>query len=315
MFYNPIEVIDMNFYDLLVEQTKAVGDKIFLRVDNQSVTYKKFLETVDGAARNIFSDDKNFFIDDEALFEQAVKFFAAQAVGLRPIIIRRDTRPSNIPIANVDDVIGVMSSGSTGASKMFFRTFDSWASFFPIQNKIFGVERHSTMFMHGSLRFTGNLNAFLATMSVGATIVVSTRLNARAWFDLIDSCSTVYLIPKKLHLLTTLDRKIYSVKTIFTGSQSVDENLRAELKKNFPNARLIIYYGASELSFVTYNILEGAIEKNNVGRPFDGVSIEIRDGLIYVDTPWLASGLKKPCTVGDAGHLNGEGELIFEGRR
>ncbi len=304
----------MNFYDLLVEQTNAVGDKIFLRIDDRSFTYKKFLATVDDAARNISSSDKNFFIDDESLFDQAVKFFAAQAVGLRPIIIRVGTQPSDIPSANVDDVIGVMSSGSTGPSKMFFRSFDSWASFFPVQNKIFGVDRQSTMFMHGSLRFTGNLNAFVSTMSVGATIVVGTRLNARAWFDLIDGCSTVYLIPKKLHLLTTLERKIYSVDTIFTGSQSVDETLRAELKKNFPNARLIIYYGASELSFVSYKILDGAVEKNNVGRAFDGVSIEIRDGIIYVDSPWLASGLKKPCTVGDAGHLNDEGELIFDGR-
>lgn len=304
----------MNFYDLLVERTNEVGDKIFLRVDDRYFTYKNFLDDVRAESRRLNVDGKNFFIAADNFIDQAVKFFAAQALGRRPIILNRYNPPPPADSSD-DDVIGVLSSGSSGPSKMFYRTFDSWATFFPIQNKIFGVEQNSSMFMHGSLSFTGNLNAFLATMSAGASIVTCTRLNARAWFELIDGCSTVYLIPKKLHLLTTLKRSVKTVNTIFTGSQSVDERLRAELAERFSNARLIIYYGASELSFVTYKVLEGAVEANNVGRAFDGVSIEIRDGLIYVDTPWRASGLKTPYTVGDAGHLNGKGELIFDGRR
>ena len=303
----------MNFYELL--KARADDDKIFLRVDAQSFNAKEFLSKVNDAAARLDRSNEIFIIDADRWIDQAVQFFAAQAVGRRPLILHRDTQmPSTIPNAEPADVFAVLSSGSSGAPKILFRTFDSWASFFPIQNKIFGVNQNSAIFIHGSLSFTGNLNVLLAAMSVGASIVTSERLNARHWLELIDGCSTVYLVPTKLNLIASTDRIVESVNTIFTGSQLVSDRLRVALKKTFPNARLIVYYGASELNYITYKIIDGAIEPNNVGRAFDGVSVEIRDGLIFVNSPWHVSGLKTPCTVGDAGRLNDKGELIFEGR-
>ncbi|MBR1580716.1 MAG: AMP-binding protein [Selenomonadaceae bacterium] len=303
----------MNFYELL--KARADDDKIFLRVDAQSFGAKQFLSKINDAAARIDRSDEIFFIDADRWIDQAVQFFAAQAVGRRPLLLHRDTQlPSTIPTANPDDAFAVLSSGSSGAPKILFRTFDSWASFFSIQNKVFGINHDSAVFIHGSLSFTGNLNVLLATMSVGGSIVTSERLNARHWLDLIDGCSTVYLVPTKLNLIASTNRIIESVNTIFTGSQLVSDRLRVALNKTFPNARLIVYYGAGELNYVTYKEIDGAIEPNNVGRAFDGVNVEIRGGLICVDSPWHVSGLKTPCTVGDAGRLNDKGELIFEGR-
>ena len=39
----------MNFYDLLKARAAALGDKIFLHVDGQSLSYADFLRAVDGA--------------------------------------------------------------------------------------------------------------------------------------------------------------------------------------------------------------------------------------------------------------------------
>ena len=303
----------MNFYDLLKE--RADDEKIFLRVDNRAFTYKNFFETVNAAADKISDSGSNVFIAADNFLDQAIGFFAVQALGRRPIILHHDNQmPSTTSRANADDVIGVLSSGSSGRPKILFRTFDSWASFFPIQNKIFGVNEKSAVFIHGSLSFTGNLNVLLSVLSAGGSIVTSDKFSVRTWDNLIDGCSNIYLVPTKLNLLASTARPIESVKTIFTGSQLVSEKLRAELNKKFTAAKLIIYYGASELNYITYKILDGAIEPNNLGRAFDGVTLDIIDGLIYVDSPWHVSGLKMPCTVGDAGHFNGEGELIFEGR-
>ena len=303
----------MNFYELLRAQPP---NKIFFRIDDRTLTYKNFLEKVNAAAALLDRTDEIVFIDADRWIDQAVQFFAAQAVGRRPLILHHGSQaPSTHANPNPDDVIGVLSSGSSGTPKILFRTFDSWASFFPIQNQVFGIDEHSTVFIHGSLSFTGNLNVLLATMSVGGSIVTSERLNARRWLDLIDGCSTLYLVPTKLNLIASLDRTIESVNTVFTGSQSVSARLRAELAKRFPNARLIIYYGAGELNYITCKVLDGSeVEPGNVGRAFDGVNVEIKNGLIYVDSPWHVSGLKMPCTVGDAGRLNGKGDLIFEGR-
>lgn len=303
----------MNFYDMLKE--RADDEKIFLRVDDRTFTYKKFFETVNAAADKIDDNGSNVYIAADNFLDQAIQFFAVQALGRRPIILHHDNQmPSTTSRANADDAIGVLSSGSGGRPKILFRTFDSWASFFPIQNKIFSVNQNSAVFIHGSLSFTGNLNVLLATVSAGGSIVTSDKFSVRAWNDLIDGCSNMYLVPTKLNLIASSNRSIETVKTIFTGSQAVGDKLRAQLQKKFPNAGLILYYGASELNYITYKIVDGAIDANNVGRAFDGIAIDIINGLIYVNSPWGISGLKMPCTVGDAGHLNGEGELILEGR-
>lgn len=39
----------------------------------------------------------------------------------------------------------------------------------------------------------------------------------------------------------------------------------------------------------------------SVGRPVKGVSVDIQDGLIYIDTPYHVAGLSQPCTLGDEG--------------
>ncbi len=306
----------MNFYDLLVDRAREFGEKIFLRVDERRLTYDEFLAEVRAARLAI--DGDNVLIAAEGWLEQLTNFFAAQAFKKRPILLHHGMTRADVSIegGGSEDVLGVLTSGSSGKPKILFRTFDSWAKFFPVQNSVFGIDENSTLFMHGSLSFTGNLNALLSTLSAGGTIVTSEKFNVRSWIGLIDGCSAIYLVPTKLNLLASIDRELGSVKTIFTGSQLVNAKLYRRLMKQFPAARLIIYYGASELNYITYKIIDerNVGETNNLGRAFDGVGVFVRDGLIYVDNAFGVSGLKMPTTVGDAGRINDVGELIFEGR-
>lgn len=273
----------MNFYDLLKTQAHLLPDKTFLRVDETSLTYKAFLNAVDSQ-----SSGGNFI-------SQAVEFFAAQ----------KD---------NSSTTFAVKTSGSTSTPKTLFRTFDSWLNFFPMQNKIFRVDESSKVFMHGSLNFTGNLNTFLAVMHAGGSIVTSDKFSHRQWLDLIKDATNIYLVPAKLSLLAT-GEPLYNIKSIFTGSQVLTEVQSLNLIKKFPAAEIFLYYGASELSFITYKKISAAnaADVHNLGKPFDGVKIFIRDGKIYVDTPFRAEGIATPATVGDFGRIEG-GDLIFEGR-
>ena len=108
-----------------------------------------------------------------------------------------------------------------------------------------------------------------------------------------------HFVPTKLNLIAH-GAPIFNIKSIFSGSQILTETQSLNLIKKFPNADIFLYYGASELSFVTYKKIyaENAAEINNLGKTFDGIKIFIRDGLIY---------------IGDFGHFEGE-NLIFEGR-
>ena len=56
-----------------------------------------------------------------------------------------------------------------------------------------------------------------------------------------------------------------------------------------------------------------AAEVQNLGKPFDGIKIFIRDDKIFVDTPFHAENIPNPATVGDFGRIV-DGNLIFLGR-
>ncbi|MBD3879195.1 MAG: AMP-binding protein [Quinella sp. 1Q5] len=273
----------MNFYDLLKTQAYLLPDKIFLRVDETYLTYKAFLNAVDNQ-----SSGGNFI-------SQAAEFFAAQKVN---------------PFKSFE----VKTSGSTSTPKTLRRSFDSWLNFFPTQNKVFRVDESSKVFMHGSLDFTGNLNTFLSVMHAGGSVITSDKFSHRQWLKLIKDATNIYLVPAKLSLLA-LGEPLNNIRSIFTGSQVLTEAQSLNLMKKFPAAEIFLYYGASELSFITYKKISAAnaADVHNLGKPFDGVTVLIRDGLIYVDTPFRAEGITTPATVGDFGRIEG-GDLIFEGR-
>ncbi|MBE8955625.1 MAG: AMP-binding protein [Quinella sp. 2Q5] len=273
----------MNFYDLLQARAKTFPDKIFLQVDDAAVTYREFFHAIDTTPRGKF-------------FSQAVSFFAAQK-------------------KNPSETFAVMSGGSTSAPKIFRRTFASWIDFFPTQNKIFRIDETTRLFMHGDLNFTGNLNALLSVIHAGGSIITSEKFFPRTWLELISTATNIYLVPAKLILLAT-GKPLANVRAIFTGSQVLTASQSLSLMKKFPAAEIFLYYGASELSFVTYKKIsaDNAADVNNLGKPFDGVKIFVRDGKIFVDTPYSIEGIENPATVGDMGYINSRGELIFLGR-
>lgn len=217
------------------------------------------------------------------------------------------------------DILGVLSSGSMGTPKVMYRTYDSWAGFFPVQNAVFHVTRETRLFLQGSLSFTGNLNSLLSVLYAGGSIITSANMHCRQWALRMEQyhVNVIYLIPAKLQLFAAAVKQQFpQVCALFTGSQLLSARNIRDLKHLLPQAKLILYYGASELNYITYAICSNPDrDSRNLGRPFPGIDVTVKDGLIYVDTPYHVSGAKIPFTVKDMGQLNEKGELIFEGRR
>ena len=304
-----------NFYELLKGRAKSYGDKIFLRIDEKSLTCAEFLKAVDEV--KIDCEGEIIFITAKSFYLQAVNFFAAQKFGKVPVILHADLTPDDINFNRADSsaILGALTSGTTGKPKILYRTFESWAGFFDVQNKIFRVDSESKVFIHGSLSFTGNLNTLLATIHAGGTIITSEKFARHNWLELIKTATNIYLVPTKLRFLTD-GEPLKNIRGIFTGSQILTATQSINLMKKFPNAEIILYYGASELSFITYKKIcaDTVNDIQNLGKPFEGVKVEIRDGLIYVDTKFHVNNINVPYAVGDYGHFDAEGNLIFEGR-
>lgn len=337
-----------NFYELLAEKARLRPAHPCIVEDEIALSYDELLRCADKLAEKLPAKTGDaVLVLADTFTRQAAAFFAAQKIGARPILLHHGLAPEeesaifkerglqgfwrltaegesyeaqDAPQSFVDenDCLGVLTSGSTGTPKVMYRTCQSWAGFFPTQNEIFSVDKDTRIFLHGSLSFTGNMNAFLSVIFAGGTTITSARLRVHSWASLMRKCraNVLYLVPAKLRLLASEKEPFPDVLSLFTGSQTVSEKLLTRLTKLLPNARITLYYGASELNYITYTVLDADVPRNpeNLGKPFPGVGLSVRDGKIYVDTAYHVSGVEIPFTVGDAGYLNDAGELIFEGR-
>ena len=375
----------MNYYDLLKQHTLRHANKMFLRIDGTAYTYNDFLAYTDNLAEDVSSQvraGQDILILANGFERQFAAFLALQKLGARPILAHDEHELTSILRDNhlqglwrlsetendftftgevirthkEADILGVLSSGSTGTPKVMYRTYDSWAGFFPTQNRIFDVDGNTVMFLQGSLSFTGNTNSALSVLFEGGTIVTSEYMRCRGWGTLIEDAAVtcIYLVPAKLTLfaetvlrkhpdvasqtqnrsvsdtksdvnlparqskstIPTVKKTFPSVKSLFTGSQLLTPSVIRYLQSILPHAKLILYYGASELNYITYAVVDKPDRvPENLGHPFPGIGLSIKGGLIYVDTPYHVSGVKIPFSVHDTGWLNENGELIFGGRR
>lgn len=263
-------------------------------------------------------------IKEKDIASQLVSFFACFVCGEIPLLVPSDSgefengqRITDIAIPE-KACMAVATSGTTGEPKIYFRSYESWAGYFPVQNEIFQITEDSRLFAQGSLAFTGNLNLYMGQFYAGGTIVAETAFLPNQWEERIDGerVNCIYLIPSKLLLLPKLLRKKNpAVRMILSGSQSLGRADAAELKRVFPNTEILLYYGASELNYITYVTDEFmSDDRNLIGKPFPEVDVCIRDEEIYVTTEYHAENVKCPYSLSDRGRQDEEGNFYFLGR-
>lgn len=256
---------------------------------------------------------------------QLITFLALSGTQAVPVIVPADVKINETLLQTEvpkEACMAVMTSGTTGENKLLFRTLESWQGYFHTQNKIFGMGDKSRIFMQGSLAFTGNLNLYLAQLTAGGSIVAANAFDPRKWMKEIEDwkADTVYLIPAKLRLLKkAYDRKAWKnsgVRNIISGSQSLGRREAEELKQVFKNASVILYYGASELNYITYvKDYQMGEDKTLIGSPFPEVKLRVENGEIRVSTRYGVIGTKEEEWIGDCGHFDQNGLLCFDGRK
>lgn len=264
--------------------------------------------------------EKAVFIHADTIARQLLSFVAYSGTKTLPIIATEISRKQEFEIGKIPPAacMGVMTSGSTGKSKLLWRSYRSWADFFAEQNRVFGVDADTVIFCQGSLAFTGNLNIYMGVLAAGGTIVATERFRPRSWLGLIGkyAVNTLYLIPSKLLLLPKFMRAPdVRIRSIISGSQTMGAEEAARLKAVFPNAELTLYYGASELNYITYvKGSEMTEDRTLIGRPFKGVKVSVQGEEIFIDTPYHVEGIKVPFSLKDRGYLDEKGRLHFLGR-
>lgn len=310
----------MDYLTSLQKMNSAQQQKAALITEHRIFTYDDLIKAAQAIRDAADFSSKCIFIHEDEIAAQLIEFIAYSGTETVPVIATKVSRRQQFSVENISPhaCMGVMTSGSTGKSKLLWRSYESWADFFPEQNKIFGIDEHSIIFCQGSLAFTGNLNIYMGVLAAGAAIVAADRFAPKKWLAMMDEyeVNAIYMIPSKLMVLAKAAvGRNYKVRQIISGSQSMGKSKAAELKRIFPNAEITLYYGASELNYITYiKDADMTDDETLIGRPFDGVRVRIENGEIMVDTPYAIESISMPFSLKDRGRMDENGNLYFQGR-
>lgn len=307
----------MDYLQMLKEQPQ---EKLALVEDSEAYTYARLVQEAQELRAALAYSEPVVFIHEDSIARQLVRFVAYSGTKTVPIIATEVSRTQQFDVGAIPEAacMGVMTSGSTGQSKLLWRSYHSWADFFPEQNRVFGIDDKTVIFCQGSLAFTGNLNIYMGVLAAGGTLIVTQRFRPRHWLELMaeHGVNAIYLIPSKLLLLPKFMREANTrVRSIISGSQSMGRVEADKLLEVFPEAEITLYYGASELNYITYiKDSEMTDDRTLIGRAFAGVQVSVVDEEIFIDTPYHVENITLPFSLKDRGRLDAEGRLHFLGR-
>lgn len=307
----------MDYLQLLQSKPR---EKTALVTDDKTYTYGQLAEAALAIRKQIHIKETVYFIHEDKIANQLLQFLAYSGTKVVPIIATEASKGEAFAVDNIPKAacMGVMTSGSTGKSKLLWRSYHSWADFFPEQNRVFKIHEGTIMFCQGSLAFTGNLNMYMGVLAAGGTLVATEKFRPKHWLQLFreQQVNAVYLIPSKLMLLHKfMEQPNDFVQTIISGSQSMGCEEAEKLAASFPQAELTLYYGASELNYITYIKGKDMTEdRTDIGLPFKGVGISIKNEEIFVDTPYHVEEINIPFSLKDRGKIAANGHLHFLGR-
>lgn len=295
-------------------------NKLALVDAGKEYTYGDIIKLAEAIRQNAVFTEKAIFIHEEKIVDQLVTFLAYSGTATVPIIATSASKGQEFVIDHIPEAacMGVMTSGSTGKSKLLWRSYRSWADFFPEQNRIFGVDDDTVIFCQGSLAFTGNMNIYMSILYAGATLIVTEKFRPKEWLRLMESykVNTLYLIPSKLLLLPkVLTEPNQNIKHIIAGSQSMGRAEADKLLHIFPATEITLYYGASEMNYITYiKDKDMTDDRTDIGLPFKGVNVSISDEEIFIDNNFHVEEIAMPFSLKDRGYIDSKGHLHFLGR-
>ena len=328
----------------IIERLQQLKDlephKIALVVDDEQYTYGELYDAILSSDINTISrtveltlakeavKNKVLLIQNQSFIEQLVQWLSSLYKGDIPMVCHNEMDTDYIDelacVIKSDGVplsadFGVLTSGTTGRPKPLWRSESSWRDFFDIQNNIFHINKDTKIFLHGSFSFTGVSNMVIAVLWFGGTVVTTSSMRPNRWIQLIEKYHVdhIYALPTKLRLLVRhCKSKLESINFIIAGSQVLDRQLMEQLEVICPNMEFILYYGASELNYITYCTgKEWLHREGTVGRPFPSVQIAEQNGIIYVTTKYHIEGIPDTYTVNDCGYIDSDGYLMFNGRQ
>ena len=207
------------------------------------------------------------------------------------------------------------TSGTSAVPRTVVRSLASWEDSLDHVSRLTGITGDDTVLAPAPP--SGSMFAFAHAHSahVGAEVVALDRWSPATATRAAVTCSAAHLTPAMLAAL--LDRGTGRLRTVVCAGASMPDSTRRRAAE--AGVRVVDYYGAAELSFVAMRVASRL-------EPFPEVELDVRDGIVWARSPWLADGYATGqsgpmrhdddgfATVGDLGRWDPDAGLVVLGR-
>nr|WP_277352189.1 AMP-binding protein [Knoellia sp. DB2414S] len=209
------------------------------------------------------------------------------------------------------------TSGTTARPRTVVRTLASWADSFDPFTAASGLTADDHVLIPSPPRSSLFLYGLAHAAYLGAPATTLERWSARDAAEAAKRCSAGHFTPPMLSALLPRLPDDHRLRTAVVAGAAVPDGLRREAAA--VGVKVVDYYGAAELSFVAIRAPHGVM------RAFPSVDVEMRDGVVWVRSPWVSEGYAAGqvgpfrrdgawATVGDRAHWGDDGGLVIEGR-
>jgi len=278
----------------------AAGDPA-VTIFGRTLTYGRLADRV---RATVLTGDGPVRATDPDPLVTLTRLYAAMLAG-RPAIV---SDPARAPIRTAelpaDTFLVAVTSGSAGKPRAVARTRTSWESSFRPLAELTGLTSTDRVLLTGPLHATLHLFAAVHTLWLGAHLTDERR-----------GATAVHCVPTVLAEL--LDDGFVPERAVVAGASLPETKAARALAEGID---IVEYYGATELSFVA------ARRAPNRLRPFPGVEVQVRQGVLWARSPYLAAGYVGDhagplrvdadgfATVGDLAGLEPDGGITIRGR-
>lgn len=210
-----------------------------------------------------------------------------------PHVSDRSRLAAQIPVGH----IGVFSSGSVALPRCILRTWASWRDSFTAIDSRLGIHRHENVGLLGPDYSTMMLFAGVHALHSGAIPHVTPLHATTMNFDVVHAVPSV----ARDFLDDVLAGRRRAPRLLVTAGAHAPPSLWD--RATDAGVTLVEYYGSAETSFIAWRDRDGAFEA------IPGVDIDIREGHIWVRSPYVAVGYLD----NSAGPLRADGDWVSVG--
>jgi len=230
------------------------------------------------------------------------------------------------------------TSGTTGLAKGVWSgvlSEDEAHALADDERDLWSAEGGDTIIVCSPLYHSAPHRITISALLAGARVLLFERFDANAIVGAFREATGAFLVPTHLRRLLAAGLEAPKAKRVLHAGEPCPEPLkRAALDAIGP---LWEFYGSTEGQFTMCSPDEWRERPGTVGRARPGRELSIRDDLIYVtppsfarweywrdpdktakawqDVPTRGGRVARSFTVGDHGHLDGDGYLFIDGRR